>query len=107
MVENLVSSKNLLPRIKRHMLSYPTHFLKIGVVYFGFVFFQTNDGDPNLYHDEMFFIHYFLQTKHNFCILFIFVVIVADNLLFHEKSPFLNGHHYSNNLLFSNQKLSV
>ena len=30
MVENLISSKNLLPRINHHMLSYPTHFLKIG-----------------------------------------------------------------------------
>ena len=30
MVENLISSKNLLSRIKSHMLTYPTHFLKIG-----------------------------------------------------------------------------
>ena len=30
MAENMIFSKNLLPRIKHHMLSYPTHFLKIG-----------------------------------------------------------------------------
>ena len=26
---------------------------------------------------------------------------------YHEKSPFINEHHYSNNLLFSNQNVSV
>ena len=28
--EKLDILKNLLPRLKNHMLSYPTHFLKIG-----------------------------------------------------------------------------
>ena len=63
----------------------------------------------------MFFIHYFLQTKHNFSILFSFIVVVGpiycesmkefnENM---EKTPFLNEHHYSNNLLFPNQNVSV
>ena len=30
MVENLISLKGLLSRIKHHMLSFHTHFLKVG-----------------------------------------------------------------------------
>ena len=42
MAENLISSKYLLPRIKHHILSYPTRFLKIGVIYFGLIFCEQN-----------------------------------------------------------------
>ena len=48
MAKNLISWKNLLPRIKYHMLSNPTHFLKIGVIYFGLTFLRTKYDNPNL-----------------------------------------------------------
>ena len=38
MAENLKSSKNLLHMTKHHMLSYSTHFLKIGGYLFGINF---------------------------------------------------------------------
>ena len=47
-VENMIFQTNLLPRLKYPMLSYPTHFLKIGVDYFGLIFFRMKYGDPKL-----------------------------------------------------------
>ena len=60
----------------------------------------------------MFFIHYFLQTKQNFSILLSFIAVLGPIYCksmkeFHEKTPLLNEHHYSNNFLFPNQNVSV
>ena len=50
MVENLVSSKHLLPRIKHHMLSYPTNFFKIGgggcLIWINFLANGTRQSKP-------------------------------------------------------------
>ena len=68
MAENLISLKNLLPRIKHHMLSYPIHFLKIGGYLFWINFLGIKYTNPNLKHDKMISIHYFLQIKQNLSI---------------------------------------
>ena len=65
MVENLISSKNLLPRIKLHMLSYPTHFLKIGgcLIWINFLANGTLQSKTLARRNAF-------QIKQNVCILF-------------------------------------
>ena len=68
MVENLILSKNLLPRLKNHV-ELPNPLLENrGVVNFGLIFLRMKCGNPKLLHNEMFLIHYFIQIKLNFCI---------------------------------------
>ena len=114
MVENYVSSKDFLPRIKHHMLSYPTHFLKIGDRLFWINFLADEIwrsktlAQPNVFHSL------FSTNKTNFCIFIEFCCcffflgpFIAKYKKFHEKSPFFNDHHYSNSLAFSNQNESI
>ena len=55
-----------LPLMKHEGLSYPTHFLKIGIVASGIIFLDAEQNKSTyLCGDGMFFIHYSLQKKQN------------------------------------------
>ena len=90
MVENLISSKSLVPMIKSHVY-LPTRFLKIGgcLIWFNFLANGTRQSKTLAPRNAF----YFILIKQNFCILLDFVVAVAAHLLlkykkFHDKSPF-------------------
>ena len=52
-----------MPSTKCEGLSYPTHFLKVGVVLLGIIFLNTKLDKPHLLYDEMIFMHCSLQIK--------------------------------------------
>ena len=54
-----------MPSTKYEGLSYPTHFLKVGVVLLGIIFLNTELNKPHFLRDEMLFMHCSLQIKQN------------------------------------------
>ena len=108
MMENLISSTNLLPRIKLHMLSYPTHFLKIGgcLIWINFLANRTRQSKTlarrNAFHSS------FSISKAKFLHFIGFCCCCSGPFIVkhkkgHEKSPFFKKCHYSSNLLSFSQ----
>ena len=66
MAKNLIFAINLLPRIKHLMLSYPTHFLKIGVYLFWINFLANKIRQSKPLARRHVFIPYLLQIEQTF-----------------------------------------
>ena len=54
-----------MPSTKCEGLSYPTHFLKVGLVILGIIFLNTELNKLHFLRDEMIFMHCSLQIKQN------------------------------------------
>ena len=54
-----------MPSTKCEGLSYPTHFLKVGVVLSGIFFLNTELSKPHFLRNEMISMHCSLQIKQN------------------------------------------
>ena len=65
-----------MPSTKCKGLSYPTHFLKVGVVLLGIIFLNTALNKLHFLRDKMIFKHCSLQIRQNIYSIGIFL----DNL---------------------------
>ena len=115
MVENLISLKVLLSRIKHHILSYHNHLLKIGVSLFciGFLVKEMRQS-RTLAQRKVFHLLFSTNKTKRLYFLLSFVFFIADSLLkkdkqIHEKSPLLTAPQFyiKKYLFFSNQSLAI
>ena len=70
-----------MPSTKCEGLSYPTHFLKVGVVLLGIIFLNAELNKPHFLHDEMIYLHCSLQIKQNIYSIDIFHTSVVTQFI--------------------------